>query len=128
MGLDAWVRAVSRRAVDFTESGQIKEIDEDIREHELAYWRGDHDLQEYMRQLHCKKYGEISPGDYNCVKTILTLDDVREYLKIVKKRRFNKTPNDCWMQATNIYNLTEIITYMEDENNKNKIVYYNSWW
>lgn len=132
MGLDMYIHAFSKEAVQIVDGGIF--IDKNIDPEEVMYWRKEHDLHGWMHKLHCRKHGNISPSEYNCVFTLLTLEDIDECIKDMEAYNlpetrgffFGENPPDEESNFQNALKLLEVKEYIQ--NNPDKVILYSSWW
>lgn len=135
MGLDSWINAIPKSAVTVNEASDVNnklDIAESPNIVELAYWRNNDSIHETMRQLHCKKFGAIRAGDYNCVNTPLTLEDIQTCIEDIKNdstggrslyEDFSKEDRSYAVRE-----LKKVQTYMKKKSNADKVIYYGGWW
>nr|DAF57518.1 MAG TPA: hypothetical protein [Myoviridae sp. ctqfO1] len=102
MGLDAWMYSTDARA----KLSNIKK-DKNFRSYELAYWRKNHKLNDFVQRLFVEKGGNYD--DFNCSITFLTEKDLREIAK--------ENPED-----------SELVDEAIAELKNGMAVFYTCWW
>lgn len=99
---------------------------------EVAYFRKVNWLHNWMHRLHCKKYGDIPAVNYNCVDTVLDVNDLLKLQKDVIEDNI-QTVNGSFFGSQVIYledkeKVLEAVTKcLVHRINKNKVA-YDSWW
>jgi hypothetical protein len=104
MGLDLAICETTKRAYlsDF-------EIDEDFAVEEIAYWRKNYELLDFMKSLYRRKGGE---GDFNLKDMVLTSEDIEETMKQSFIGEYDK----------------ELLEYALKRIKDGRLVYFWAWW
>lgn len=110
-----------------------KDIVNSLKQTDLGYFRKHADLHGYFEELYFKRGGT---KEFNCVKLILTLDDIKNVIEIANNQLkgiqaiekaegfFWGESNDYWWKETK--RIFEEI--LETTNFEEETVFYDSWW
>lgn len=123
MGLDAWIFSLPRDVES--------EVDFNIDEHEepenIAYWRKNWELQQFLGCLYLDKGGL---GDFNCDRLVLNEDDLDMLEHFFRDLDYEENGDLGWDnegEPTSLKYDLAILEAARAEIEKGHTVYYDSW-
>lgn len=126
-----------KRPALMQEAGLV-DFDESEEPIEVAYWRKHADLNEYMTNLYYEKTPEdCQASEFNCVRLLLTKDDLLDLMEKVVKELANpgtefktghgffwgETARKDWIETLDILNKV-----IESTDFKKETIYYSCWY